>query len=352
MKKLFVALCAVAMVAMVACKKDPVSPDPDNHDQPGEFDNREGAYDPVCKIVAVNYDDGTASDEWIWEDDKLQRVNQDVLFTYRADGRVGSVQLQNIETGGLLPVEGLAGTMNVSYNGEYISTLSVNSNGTEVFSVQVQHNGNNKVSGATIDLSDNLLLELFNTMLAQFLGDSASSDNMVTGVDNVSGNISFSWNGDNVNQALMALGFRVATTLGTLVNVIGEDNLSMFGENASTLAMFATMFPNQPLYFNITVGDTANYTYDNQVNPFRHYLGRLDISALTANNVLTEQHNGNAHITINTTLGGQNMQIYETDYPLPLESSYNEYREYNAAGCPLRVIDINGVEITYQYMEE
>ena len=353
MTKLFVALCALATLSLVACKKGEETPTPNHPNNPAQqYDTREGAYDPVGKIVAVTYSDDTPSEEWVWENGKLQRVNNDVLFTYRADGRVDQVEIQNIQTGGLLPIDGLGGTMAVSYSGDYISALSVMNDGTEALTVQVQHNSAKKISGATIDLSDNVLLDLFNSMLAQFMPDSTGSDNFATAVDNVTGNVSFSWNGDNVNQALLNIGFRVATTVGTLVNLIGEENLSsMFGENGSMLALAASMFPNQPLYFNVTVGDTVDYTYDNKVNPFHHYLGRLHISALTANNVLSEEHTGNAHVTITTSLGGSNMQLYETDYPLPLEPNYYEYLEYNAKGCPLRMVNADYVETDYQYRE-
>lgn len=351
MKKLFVALCAVAMVAMVACKKGDPTPDNPSDNPTQQRDLREGAYDPVCKISGITYSDGSDSEVWTWENGKLQRVNNDVLFTYGSDGRVSQVELQNIETGGLLPGANLSGTMKVNYSGDYISSLTVVNSGTELMTAQVEHNSANKVSGATLDLSSNMLVDVFNSLLVQFLGDSAGSDNMVTGVDNVSGNVLFTWDGDNVSQAMMNIGFRVATTLGTLVDLIGEDNLDMFGENGSMLALAAALMPNQPLYFNVSVGDTVLYTYDSHANPYRHYLGRVHISTLSANNLLTEQHLGNAHVTITTTLAGQTTQIYETDYPLPLGASVNEYLEYNDADCPLRFVDIDGVETTIQYKE-
>ncbi len=349
MKKIFMALCAMAMVAFVACKKDPVTPTPDNNDPAEQHDSREGAYDPACRIVAVSYSNDTPDEEWVWEDGKLQRVNNDIVFSYREDGRVDQVQISNIETGGLLPIGNLSGTMAVGYNGEYISSLSVVNGGAEVLTVNVQHGSDKKVSGATLDLADNVLLDLFNTMLAQFLADSTGQGDFATAVDNVTGSVSFSWEGNNVRQALLALGFRVATTVGTLIDVVGEENLSsVFGQYGSYLTVVPA---TQPLYFNVTVGDTVAYTYDNKTNPYRHFLGRLDVSALTANNVETAIHNGNAHITIGTTIMGQTMQLYETDYALPVESTFNDYLEYNAAGCPLRMEDADGTVIEFQYEE-
>lgn len=360
MKKIFMALCAMAMVAFVACKKDPVTPTPDNNDPAEQHDTREGAYDPVCKITGIVYSDDTAPETWLWDPETghLISVNDDdycggyverISFTYRNDGRVDQVQISNIETGGLLPIGNLSGTMAVGYNGEYISSLSVVNGDAEVLTVNVQHGSDKKVSGATLDLADNVLLDLFNTMLAQFLADSTGQGDLATSVDNVTGSVSFSWEGSNVRQALLTLGFRVASTVGTLIDVVGEENLtSVFGQYGSYLTMVPA---TQPLYFNVTVGDTVAYTYDNKTNPYRHFLGRLDVSALTANNVETAIHNGNAHIAIGTTIMGQTMQLYETDYALPVESTFNDYLEYNAAGCPLRMEDADGTVIEFQYME-
>ena len=363
MKKIVVALCALATVGIVACKKDNPTPTPEPTPSQGQRDLREGVYDPGCKIVRVSYSNDDAPETWLWDSGtgRLSSVNDDDMcggyterigFAYRTDGRVDNVNMSNISLGDLMPDVSLSGTMHVDYSGEYISSLTVSSEGTQVLAAQVQHNNAKKVSGASIDLSDNMLVDIFNSMLAGFLVDSTgSSDNLEVSVDEVSGNVAFAWDGDNVSQATLHIGFRVTTTVGTLVNLVGEDNLGMFGDYGSTLSLLASMFPNQPLYFNISVGDTVSYTYDNQVNPFRNYLGRVHISALTANNVLSEQHTGSAGISISTSYAGQNMQLYQTSYPLPLNPVAYDYLEYNASGCPLRVMDNDGKETYYQYAE-
>lgn len=359
MKKFFLALCAMVVVSLTGCKKDPVTPTPGSNSPAQQYDTREGAYDPVGKITSVIFSDETAPEVWSWdrETGRLMSVNDDdmcggyierVVFSYLPDGRVDRVNLKNIQLGGLLPGDGISGTMSVGYSGEYISSLSVVNNGVDVLSVQVQRNNGNKIGGATIDLSDNMLLDLFNTMLAQFIPDSMATGDLATSVDNVTGGASLVWEGDNVRQVLLNIGFRVTTTIGTLINVIGEDNLGILG----TAGQFLTMLPaSQPLFFDVAVGDTVDYTYDDKVNPYRNYLGRLDVSALTANNVVSAVHNGAANVAISTTFMGSNTQFYQTSYPLPLESTFNDYLEYNAAGCPLRVEDGNGVERQYQYME-
>ena len=299
--------------------------------------------------LGITYSDGSEAEVWSWQDGRLQHVNQNVMFSYLSDGRVDQVDIANLSLGELLPGTQLSGTLHLDYSGDYISNLTVSNNGMQVLAVQVQHDDNShKVSGAMLDMSEDLLLDLFNMLLAQFLNDSTGSGNVATSVDNVTGSVAFQWEGNNVSQARLNVGFRVESTVGTLVNLIGEENLEMFG----SYAQYLTLLPdNQPLYFDVTVGDTVDYTYDNKVNPFKNYLGRVHISCLSANNMNLEVHSGNAHVAISTTILYQTVQVYQTSYPLPIGSNSYEYMEYNAAGCPLRIRDDGGVVTEIQYME-
>lgn len=355
-------MCTAALLLTVGCKKE----EPRNNggsgsgsggEQPQQRDLREGAYDPVCKIVGINCNDGSVPETWLWEGGRLTSVNDDDMcggyterigFTYRADGRVDNVAVSNLSLGDVLPGMQVSGTMRVSYSGDYISGIAVENGGTQVLTAQVQHNSSNKVSGATLGLDNEILLDLFNMMLAQFLNDSTGSGNAATEVDNVSGQVAFSWQGNNVSQARLNVGFRVASTVGTLVDLVGEDNLGMFG----TYGQYLTLLPgNQPLYFTIAVGDTVDYTYDNRVNPFKNYLGRVHISCLSENNMNMEVHNGSIGVVISTSLFGSMIQLYQTSYALPIDNRYCEYPSYNNAGCPTLMVDQDGYETVFQYME-
>lgn len=354
MKKIITMLCCATLMLMAGCKKEeqPNNQGSGNSNPVVQHDEREGAYDPVCKISGITYSDGSEAEVWSWQDGRLQHVNQNVMFSYLSDGRVDQVDISNLSLGELLPGTQLSGTLHLDYSGDYISNLTVSNNGMQVLAAQVQHDDNShKVSGATLDMSEDLLLDLFNMLLAQFLNDSTGSGNVATSVDNVTGSVAFQWEGNNVSQARLNVGFRVESTVGTLVNLVGEENLSMFGTYGSLLAMAAARTPNLPLYFDVTVGDTVDYTYDNKVNPFKNYLGRVHISCLSANNMNLEVHSGNAHVAISTTILYQTVQVYQTSYPLPIGSNSYEYMEYNAAGCPLRIRDDGGVVTEIQYME-
>lgn len=349
MKKIITMLCCATLMLMAGCKKEEQPNNQGSTPQSQQHDEREGAYDPVCKISGITYSDGSEAEVWSWQDGRLQHVNQNVMFSYLSDGRVDQVDISNLSLGELLPGTQLSGTLHVDYSGDYISNLTVSNNGMQVLAAQVQHDDNShKVSGAMLDMSEDLLLDLFNMLLAQFLNDSTGSGNVATSVDNVTGSVAFQWEGNNVSQARLNVGFRVESTVGTLVNLIGEENLEMFG----SYAQYLTLLPdNQPLYFDVTVGDTVDYTYDNKVNPFKNYLGRVHISCLSANNMNLEVHSGNAHVAISTTILYQTVQVYQTSYPLPIGSNSYEYMEYNAAGCPLRIRDDGGVVTEIQYME-
>lgn len=365
MKKIITVLCCASLMLVAGCKKEeqPNNQGSGNSDPVVQHDEREGAYDPVCKIAGITYNDGTAPETWLWDTTTghLMSVNDDdmcggyverVRFTYRPDGRVDQVDISNLSLGELLPGTQLSGTLHLDYSGDYISNLTVSNNGMQVLAAQVQHDDNShKVSGATLDMSEDLLLDLFNMLLAQFLNDSTGSGNAATSVDNVTGSVAFQWEGNNVSQARLNVGFRVESTVGTLVNLVGEENLSTFGTYGTLLALAAAFAPNQPVYFTVSVGDTVDYTYDNKVNPFKNYLGRVHISCLSANNMDMEVHNGNIGVVISTSLSGQMTQIYQTSYPLPIESNSYEYLEYNASGCPLRIRDDGGVVTEIHYME-
>ena len=365
MKKIITVLCCASLMLVAGCKKEeqPNNQGSGNSDPVVQHDEREGAYDPVCKIAGITYNDGTVPETWLWDTTTghLMSVNDDdmcggyverVRFTYRPDGRVDQVDVSNLSLGELLPGTQLSGTLHVDYSGDQVSSIAVTNSGTQVLAAQVQHNSNNKVSGATLEMSNDLLVDLFNMVLAQFLNDSTGSGDAVTAVDNVSGNVAFQWDGNNVSQARLNVGFRVESTVGTLVDLVGEDNLSMFGTYGSLLAMAAAITPNLPLYFTVAVGDTVDYTYDNKVNPYKNYLGRVHISCLSANNMNMEVHNGNANVIISTSLGGGSLQqIYQTNYALPINDKSYDYEQYNSANCPTRIVDQDGVVTLIQYME-
>ena len=356
MKKLFVALCAVAALSMVACKKDNPQPSNPGGSTPTEQPRREGEFNPTCKISTITFSDNSAPEMWFWDENTglLSTINNDDLcggytekarFTYDSDGRVSTVTLTSAGTESIPLLGSLSGTMSVEYDGDYISSLSLVNAGERLLTADVKHDGD-KVRGATLNLSDNMLVDLFNSAMAQFLGESATGD-MVTSVDSVSGKVAFVWNGKNVSQALLNIDFRAGTTLGVIRQIMGDD-MSMFGEYAQYLAFLPD---NMPLFFTVSMGDTVNYTYDDKSNPYRGFLGRVHISTLTENNVTTEEHVGSATVAIATSIMNSMVQIYQTSMPLPLPMYFYQYDEYNDKGFPLSMTDTEGVVSRFEYKQ-
>ena len=110
MKKILVALCAVALIGLTGCKKEEVKPnepavvnngggqggqqEPPVDTVPQElvWADIPGVYSPSAKIVTVNEDDAL-SETWSWENNLLKVVSaadgsEKVRFTHDERGRV------------------------------------------------------------------------------------------------------------------------------------------------------------------------------------------------------------------------------------------------------------------------
>ena len=364
MKKVIVALCALAMLGLVACHKDeeatqqpggetPVTPTPTPTPTPPAT-NQEGVYNPGAHIVTISVND-TAREQWSWTDGRLVSVtdgtssSEKMHYTYDDNGRISSITLN--ATGAM------SGDLGVTYSGDYISSMNMVSGGTQLVAMQVSHNSANKVSSALLTLEDNLLLDIFNSVISQFTGG-GDGDDFVTGIDSTSASVAFSWNGDNVRTAIINVKARLATTLGQIGSLI--DDFSIFGSYGSTLQALVTYMPDKPVYLRVAMADTVAYTYDDHVNPFRHNLGRLipsdmsisvDVSALSANNATSEMHSAGATLDVLIALMGSTpTQVYNTDYPLDVRN--NNYRyDYNDAGYPVSVTDQEANVKTYTYQQ-
>lgn len=367
MKKALVALCALALLGMTACNKEedpevlsgnretPAAPTPTPTPTPTpQGAGQEGVYNPGARIVAISVD-GAPSEQWTWnEDGQLVSVTdasfstEKMHYTYSSDGRISSVTLNANGA--------MSGDMGVTYSGEYISALSVMSGADEIVAAQVSHNSANKVSGATLELEDDLLVDVFNGVISQFIGDS-TGNGLINGMDSTSASVRFTWTGDNVGTAILNIKARLETTLGQIGSMI--DDYSIFGSYGTIIQQMVTYAPDKKVYLRVSLADTAAYTYDNHVNPFRHNLGRLipddmsltlDLSALTANNAASEVHSTGASLDVLIAITTTPMQVYHTDYPMAGNSSSYSY-QYNTDGYPVSVTNQEGSVKTYTYQQ-
>ena len=356
-------MCAVALLGMTACQKDDPTPEPtatqnqgsgETPQTPAEND-RAGVYAPGSKIVSISVD-GELSEEWNWEEGKLMSVSnaagQDkVNFTYGADGRVNTMTLNATDM--------LSGTVTMTYSGESLSQLALD--GANSVTAQLTNNASNKVTKATLDLGDidlSTLLGMFQSAVSEFIGDGDMSG-VITGVDSISGSMDFGWAGANVNTAITTIGARLATTIGRVAAVMPSSS-----EFYSTLQQIAQSNPNMPLFINVTLSDTSSYSYDQKVNPFRHYMGNMvavennvphfNVAALSANNVTEERRSASVKLGVATVISIMSNEIYQTLYNTdkPMYSTESTYSySYRSDNYPETVTGDSGQTTTYTYQQ-
>ena len=356
-------MCAVALLGMTACQKDDPTPEPtatpnqgsgETPQTPAEND-RAGVYAPGSKIVSISVD-GELSEEWNWEEGKLMSVSnaagQDkVNFTYGADGRVNTMTVNATDM--------LSGTVTMTYSGESLSRLALD--GANSVTAQLTNNASNKVTKATLDLGDidlSTLLGMFQSAVSEFIGDGDMSG-VITGVDSISGSMDFGWAGANVSTAITTIGARLATTIGRVAAVMPSSS-----EFYSTLQQIAQSNPNMPLFIKVTLIDTSSYSYDQKVNPFRHYMGNMvavennvphfNVAALSANNVTEERRSASVKLGVATVISIMSNEIYQTLYNTdkPMYSTESAYSySYRSDNYPETVTGDSGQTTTYTYQQ-
>lgn len=356
-------MCAVALLGMTACQKDDPTPEPtatqnqgsgETPQTPAETD-RAGVYAPGSKIVSISVD-GELSEEWNWEEGRLMSVSnaagQDkVNFTYGADGRVNTMTVNATDM--------LSGTVTMTYSGESLSQLALD--GANSVTAQLTNNASNKVTKATLDLGDidlSTLLGMFQSAVSEFIGDGDMSG-VITGVDSISGSMDFGWAGANVNTAITTIGARLATTIGRVAAVMPSSS-----EFYSTLQQIAQSNPDMPLFIKVTLSDTSRYSYDQKVNPFRHYMGNMvavenyvphfNVAALSANNVIEERRSASVKLGVATVISIMGREIYQTLYNTdkPMYSTESAYSySYRSDSYPETVTGDSGQTTTYTYQQ-
>lgn len=362
MKKSLAAMCAVALLGMTACQKEANEPDTAAANQgggtPASTMSAPGSYHPGAHIASIAIDEAV-SETWNWQGENLTSVtkadgSEKVSFTYGNDGRVQSFRLNG---DGML-----SGNVAVSYNGNNISRLTVQNDGEELPVEAVVTNNNGKPSEVVLQLTNDALLDMFNSTISAMMGSEAGES--ITGVDSVSASISLDWQGgDNVKTTVTHIGARLATTLGTIVSLIPD--LSSLGSMGTVIQQYAENNPNTPVYIKVEMSDTATYAYDQYTNPFRHYLGdmasmsgevpQFNVATVSANNVTEATHKAMANINIYTTISflGTTQMIPLYNKPMPLADNYVMYEyTYREDGYPLTVTGSDdGSTKSYNYQQ-
>ena len=169
----------------------------------------------------------------------------------------------------------------------------------------------------------------------------------------------FGWAGANVNTAITTIGARLATTIGRVAAVMPSSS-----EFYSTLQQIAQSNPNMPLFIKVTLSDTSRYSYDQKVNPFRHYMGNMvavennvphfNVAALSANNVTEERRSASVKLGVATVISIMSNEIYQTLYNTdkPMYSTESAYSySYRSDNYPETVTGDSGQTTTYTYQQ-
>lgn len=379
MKKIIVALCAVVMVAMVSCKKDePQTNRPNNPNSRTEEPQREGEYRPKCKISSLVFSDNTAPEIWLWDNATglLTSVNDDdfcggyiekTRFGYTSDGRVNTVTVTNTGSEGLPLLGSISGTLSVEYDGDYISAISLVRDGSQLLTASVDHNPKHQISHMEMTIDTALINDLLGGLLGGFdFGKGADivamavrsvakqvSDSKLA-FTSAGASVDFEWTGDNVSRMAANISVTGSVTLNEINSVIDitpylDSFLQSFMGGIITSDMALALIGDMPMPVSLSLADTIDYTYDDQHNPKKGFMGTFGAEMLSASNVTFSNTYGMMNAVLSISLMGQGGE-FPFSYPLPSSGSSLTYT-YNAAGFPLTVTNSDDRVTNYTYME-
>lgn len=358
MKKIMMAVCAVAVLSLTGCKKDKV--EPDNPSGP-QYPTGEGIYIPSHKIASLEVD-GLTTETWTWDDWKLVSiVNESDNGTLNSFG-YNEYRLASAST----TIYGLPVSFNYVYTGDKLSSITAG----EMATINVIHGTNDKISRLTIEIDNQLLNMLLNMLLGMLNngddGDMVAANPLVSLLgrpvleemahlcaDQVKGQkitigsteftVDLAWQGDNVSQMYVSAQISGTATLGEIRSIINLDSLA--GSFASILS---ALDDDTEIPLAIDLRDTSVFAYDANHNPYCGFYGRLDPSVFSAANVTSATNSGSATITATLTvpvLG--NLPIPYT-YPIEAGTTNVSYT-YNNDGYPLTATDDEGATTYFNY---
>lgn len=377
MKKYLLPFLALATLALaVACEKDSdesVTP-PQNPEQPTE-----GVFSPQRRIASI-WVDGAASEQWVWENNLLQRVevpNDEgsfvpaSSFSYDASSRFSTATVTDSMFGSMV--------VNYSYQGSLLQSLDVNVMGMSAVTANVQHSGDKathvdlEINSAVLQLLASLLgggggeelpargaspmVDLLSDLLTpqglrgmmRCVPQHASASKLA--IEGIGCTIDFSWEGDNMVQARIAANLQGTVTAAELSNLIELVSTFVDLDGLSSIGTIIEMFGEETvLPITLGVGDTIDLTYDNKPNPFHGFIARLDPMVLSANNVLTHTSRGSLSGSISADVPILGTQTYPFSFALPASSSTFVYT-YATDGYPTQVnsTDEDGEVSTSEY---
>lgn len=342
MKKVLLMVCAASVLMLTACNKDNNEPNGGNNGPQPEEVKGDGVFRPAKKISRV-VSNNAVTQEWQWSDGDLQSIQASdngstqplSTFSYmnhRLASMVTTVQEMPMQVGYV-------------YSGEKLTSISAGSGGFEAINLSVEHDASDKISRLTGSVDESLL-----GILSQFLGDGGfggffqKASGSKLNLEQVDVDATLQWQGDNVSQRLMNATVAGSITLGEIRQYINIDSLA-----GSFSPILAAIGDSTELPLTLTMSDTCTYTYDSHHNPYYGFLGDMEFSRLSANNVTSQISSAsvNVTITLQTILGS-----FPIPFSYPMGSTNISYDyTYDADGYPLTVVDSEGTQTQYTYLQ-
>lgn len=347
MKKLFVSLLALTVLASVSsCKKEK-----DPQEEPRVPVYKEGVYNPLMKIVSMTKN-GDPDQDWTWQGDKLDHITwiggEEKTYTY-TDGYISKV----------VSNQSLGEELRYTYADGRMTKCEVYYSGALALEINLQHNEGGKISGGDITIDDNFLMTLAGQLLGggsvfeKLLGTPtatamvrmaqiAKADGEKLSITNKTFTSAFVWNGENVEKQILQGSF--------VLNITAEDlelvqQFIDIPEQYLSLIQMAMMVAGGSLPLQVGVADTISATYDNMYNPmFCNWGDLLSPQTLSQANVLTLDNN--VAITLSIAAMGQTQELFRR----PFNTSESFTYEYNDGKYPTKAIGTD--EITYTYMNK
>lgn len=348
MKKVIVALCSLALLGVVACKKDPK---PDVQDAPVPT-YTEGCYQPIAQIATVS-EDGELSEEWFWSGKNLDHITLatggQVMFNYSGN------YISKVTNSGTAAEE-----IRYYYTGDAITKCEIYYNNILAITMDLMHNAAGKISSATMTIDDNFLLNMVGDLFGQgfavekLLGEkNLRQMSMLAKMERNAGSkfevgdknfsMTLVWDGDDVRQQIVN---------GTVVFNISSDDLDMIlqvlplpdeAQQLVTLIQMAMALGGGKLPITMAVNDTINVTHDANYNPKFCYWGEMfSPENLSLHNVLTETNTGATKLSV--SMMGQVADLFS--YPF---DGYTEYiYQYNDKKYPTHVSGDKNIIYTYK----
>lgn len=359
MKKLFFALCAVAALGLTACHKDDNQPSGGGGNHQDEIPSGEGIYNPAMHITSVIYDDERLPEFWLWQDRKLQSINEDEncgAYSTTASFSYDGWRLVQAEMFGDMPA-----TIGYTYADGKLSRLDIATEGMPIANADVMHTGD-KITHIDINVNEQMIQMILQMLSQDYNPFKMQSADLGAGIVRATkaathdGKLSVSstsfaadlvWDGDNVSRMVLNAEVVLGVTIEELRQMLPLDSIA--GNLASLLSYISA---GQELPLTVTIHDTTEMTYDSHNNPLQGFLGRIDASMLSANNVTSLTNSGvmNADLTISIPILGDQHIPYSMPLGDGITQTFNY--TYNNAGFPAMMEDGNGIMTIYSYQEE